>query len=456
MDKNVLKDVQAPLNQKETAYVAVSPKTGSEQCANCRFFLATNWDSISGSQIGPACVLVSGYPEPILATGWCNEWEKREPFEPEPMEVEIVEDEPDAPAEEAAVEVEVTEQKALKVYAAPKTLPVVQKIMRNVKGELQPGTTLVRKGDSRYMLIISSNGFKDRHDEHVATMALKEYVEGFEAGTVRKNKHMFWHAIEVGDIVAAGMVNDFLVEVAKEKGENGKKFYDYVEAHPEIEWGASQGFWVRAKDIREEGKTKTYKRIDKDETSTLPRDAAANLFTLSAIGDGMAKKFETLVDEIFGKGSAEALTKGTGELKKKLVAEGVAHKHKDAETVADAAEAVAEAETEMPETQDAKDRLIMRLVDGMEALLTEVKATMEATAVAEEKAEDVEEEMKSLRKEVTDSLNEIRQKLSLAPRIASQSADTKIADPEEEKKAKERIAPKKTTYFGGLELEAEK
>lgn len=452
MDEKILKTVQPPLTQEESGYVALSPKTGVAQCANCRFFLATDYAS-DGTMLGPACVLVNGYPEPILATGWCNKHEVRKPYEPEPLEVEIVDDTADTeePAEAEAVGT-VTEEKAFKLFATPADLPRLQKLMRSIKSELQPGTTLVRKGGERYMLIVTSNGFEDRHEEHVATLALKQYVDGFEAGRIKRNKHMYWHAIEVGEIVAAGMVNGFLVEIAKEKGANGKKFYDYVEANPDG-WGASQGFWVRQKDVREEGGKKTYARIDKDETTTLPRDYAANRFTLSAIGeDAMAQtKFEKLTDEIFGEGTAAALEKGTGALKKHLLKTGVELKQKDAETVADAADATAEAETTPPTDMASRDALLMRMIDGMESLLTEVKNTMAAAEVSEEKANSASEEMKALRKEVSDSLAEIREKLSLKPRIASQANET-LVEGEQAEKAKDRIAPPQIQKFGGLEL----
>lgn len=450
MKSKILKDIAAPLTQEETAYTAVSPKTGTSQCANCRFFLASNYDTQSGMHLGPACVLVNNYPEPILATGWCNKWELRKPYEPEPLEVEIVEGDGAEAADEPAAEAEVVTEKAFKAFIAPKDIPVVERLFRKMKSELQPGTTLVRKGNDRYMLIVSSNGFEDRHDEHVATRALKEYVAMSEAGTVQRNKHTFWHEIEVGEIVAAGMVNGFLVEIAKEVGETGRIFYDYVEAHPDG-WGASMGFWVRRKDVDGD----TFQRIDKEETATLPRDSAANEFTLSAIGeDVMArKKFEELADEIFGKGTAKALEKGTGALKKQLLTQGKVLKQEEA--VIDAADAVAEATEAPPETAAARDDLLLRMIDGIEALLTEVKATMSATEVVEEKADAVEEEVKSLRKEVTDSLNEIRQKLSLKPRIASQDKDTEL-DGDEAVEARKKLAPAKTQSFGGLELEPTK
>lgn len=468
MDKElILKDVQPTLSQEQTDYVALSPQTGQQACANCQFFLATNYvhDHELGSMIplGSACALVNGYPEPILATGWCKEWRLRQPYESEPMEVEIVDGDDTAADTPTEAEV-VTEKKAYKVFAAPKDLPAAQKVMRSLTGELKPGLTIIRRNKSRYMLIVSSNGFKDRHSEHVATRALKEHVEGYEAGTVRRNKHTFWHRIPVGDIIAATMIDGFLVELAKEADDVlGKKFYDFVETHPngwgDSGWGASQGFWVRGKDVN----GKVYQRIDKEETATLPRDEAANEFTLSAIGDDpMAQtKFEKLTDEIFGNGAAKALEKGVGSLRKHLLADGKVVK--DAATVEDAAAAVDEAETEMPTTVDAKDRLIIRLVDGMEALLTEVKDVLAAQAVTEEKAETAEEEIKSLRKSLDDQkaafaaeIAEIREKMKMAPRAASQDSSTQVTDPAEIEKAKDRIAPKEVKLFGGLEIEADK
>ena len=161
----------------------------------------------------------------------------------------------------------------------------------------------------------------------------------------------------------------------------------------------------------------------------------------------MAKKFETLVDDIFGAGTAEALTKGTGELRKKLLAEGVEQKKKDAETVAETADAMATAEATPPTDMASRDQLLMQLIDGMEAILTETKNALAATEVAEEKADAVEEEMKALRKEI----GEIREQLKMKPRVASQSSETELEGAQAEK-AKERIAPPKIQKFGGLEI----
>lgn len=168
----------------------------------------------------------------------------------------------------------------------------------------------------------------------------------------------------------------------------------------------------------------------------------------------MKKTFSTLADEIFGKGTYESLKKGTGAVKKRAESEGLELKQKDAETVADAADAVAEAETAPPASAGERDALLLRMIDGLKALIAEVEGVATATEAVTEAADENAEEIKSLRKEVTDSLNEMRQKMSLAPRIASQDKGTELAG-DEAIEARKKLAPVKVRRFGGLELDPE-
>jgi hypothetical protein len=80
--------IYRPFTQEETGYIPLHVNP-AQACANCRFFHVSSWGDEA-----PYCHIVEGYPEPILATGWCNEWRISTPMpEPEPIPVVIVADE---------------------------------------------------------------------------------------------------------------------------------------------------------------------------------------------------------------------------------------------------------------------------------------------------------------------------------------------------------------------------
>jgi len=143
----------------------------------------------------------------------------------------------------------------------------------------------------RLMLLITSNAYRDREQEIVSQKALEEYVEESWDGDafIGDNVLLVWHAGDpIGDIVYAEMEGPFLIEVAQERpnavinlaaaGEEPlpaeiKAVWDALE--DETDMGASQGFYPVAMD-RKDG---VYQKIDKEETSTLPRFVAANYIT---------------------------------------------------------------------------------------------------------------------------------------------------------------------------------
>lgn len=140
---------------------------------------------------------------------------------------------------------------------------------------------------TRYLLIVSSNAYKDREDEIVSEKALQEYVKDFKPG----KPLLFWHGGEpIGEIIGAEMKGPFLIEVAKElpnadvnlardKKEpplivSISKVWDAIEKH-DGKWGASIGFKFEKGDEQD----KVYDDILKFETSILPLEAAANAVT---------------------------------------------------------------------------------------------------------------------------------------------------------------------------------
>lgn len=217
--------------------------------------------------------------------------------------------------------------------------------------KMQRVKTLERKGaiesvitkgadGRRYMLIFTSNGYKDREDEHVRTAALQEYVDSCwsKGGQwIGDNAHLYWHVkqLHIGDIVWAGMLDGFLVEVSRERDTPiAKTVWDYLETTP-IKHGASQGF----RPLTAKTESGVYNHIRKFETSTLPLEFAANIGTLSEVimvtKDIKLKGQASTLDEIFGiEGVFDILKKeGVDGVLRRLAAQGIQAKSLSPATV---------------------------------------------------------------------------------------------------------------------------
>lgn len=273
--------------QTEVQYNPVSPNTGIEQCANCRFFCPSGMYSgyIGDSDVSPPyCAIVEPFPYSILPTGYCVKWEAIPPdvIEPQPMEVVIVDEKPDVSVE---VEVE-TEAPEIRGYIAPP--PVKAGMVKQLFGMKDPPGVIIYRSESgkRRALHITSNGYKDREKEHVAQKALEEYVESqYKDGQwAGDNALDFWHesAIgDIGDIIAAAMIGGFLVEVSEERTDSpiAVKIWDYWQKTAmdnSVNWGTSHEF--RARQVGD-----TYEKIKKKKTSVLEKSAAANIYTYSGV-----------------------------------------------------------------------------------------------------------------------------------------------------------------------------
>lgn len=143
--------------------------------------------------------------------------------------------------------------------------------------------TIVKEGDARRMFLVTSNSYEDRDRETITTGALKTYVETQWEGDVWKGNNylLFGHrGAPIGLITFCEMWGAFLVEVADELDTPyARKRWDYIEAHPQMEWGASHGF-----DFEENTKIDgVYHHIEKFETSVLPLARAANALTLAGV-----------------------------------------------------------------------------------------------------------------------------------------------------------------------------
>lgn len=167
------------LDQKEVNYVPLFTTPGAA-CANCRWFKANSWSNDS-----PSCHLVTNYPEPILATGYCDRHEgPPAPVMPDlsnPLPVVIV------PMEEMEMALPTTGK------------GLVETIVTVVKNMFQPAPTptpepAVAKDDAftvfkaangnHYWLARHTGKFKDREGEILADKAHEEYVERVQKGLV--------------------------------------------------------------------------------------------------------------------------------------------------------------------------------------------------------------------------------------------------------------------------------
>lgn len=382
------------LRQSEVAYVTVSPNTGTQQCANCRFFKATEYDA-NGMLIGSHCHIVEPYPESILPTGYCNRWELSEPIITEQAPIPVV-----------IVDVDSGEEKA---YQTPKPNKTLLKSDKS-------GVTFQRGEDGlRIAMIYTSNGYEDRAEDYVTTKALDGYVEECWKGDeyVGKNILDFWHhpKLDIGDIIFADMHETFLFEMAKERDTPlAKVFWDFWEkSADDIDWAASHRFRVKRKD------THVFESIKKERTSILPRSAAANLLTFSGVVP-MTKQRDKMIDKILDfEGAADMLkTKGVQAVMEHLKAKGVEHKSVD----------VPATETATPPANDEYAvyvKAFPAVLEGMAELLESVEAIEKEHETRQKSYDDLATKVATFQT----SLDKVSAQLALAPR-ASKATETLI------------------------------
>lgn len=148
----------------------------------------------------------------------------------------------------------------------------------------------------RLALMITSNAYRDRVQEIVKQKALEDWAEAaWEGDTLAiANPLLFWHDGDpIGDIVYVGTEGAFLIEIAQERPDamvnlmppgsppviaSIKGIWDAFE-QMDIEWGASHEFLY----LKEDGKDGVYEQIVKTESTVLPREWAANAYTLFTV-----------------------------------------------------------------------------------------------------------------------------------------------------------------------------
>ena len=410
--------------QQEAGFVPLSAEAG-QACVNCRWFAGS-------AEGGPYCNVIENYPLHVEANSWCQQWVMLPAGMP--MEAEA-HSEPMGAMEAERAETEIPEpahehdhNPTQTIYAAPDSnQPGILKTLRQkFQHGLKPGQSILKGADGqRLMLIVTSNSYPDREDETLTSAALKEdvdrhWTQGDDA-FMSNNPLLFWHDddLPVGDIVWGDLVGPFYVEVAREASTPvAKAYFDYREQHPDEAWGASHRFAYFTQHRSEGG---DYSRIFKKETTTLPLEAAANLFTLSGVlpmSDKRAKKF----DEIMGlEGGYNMIkTEGIDALIRKLQAQGIEHKAVDGVTETPPAtvqesEAVASIAKALVDTMDDQESLVKEIDDAKTALA-------EATAQFNAKTTELTDAIKA----VTEMQAQLKTQLDNRPRSASRAAETQI------------------------------
>lgn len=190
--------------------------------------------------------------------------------------------------------------------------------------------TFTAKDGKTWLLIWTTNAFKDRDGEIFTTKSIEEYVER-HAQDEKKGEMWFWHipGSKFADVLWQGMSGRFLVEAGPFDdtyiGGAFKDFFlDHGEKHPAIAplgWGTSHGYMYRPKD-RED---KVYDWFEKKESSVLPRSEASNLYNPKMEVIRVNEDQINALKAIGGDELAQAVI-ATGETLTKELEPDVAHK----------------------------------------------------------------------------------------------------------------------------------
>jgi len=182
----------------------------------------------------------------------------------------------------------------------------------------------------------STNAFEDREKEIFSTKALEKYVSEAES----KGDMGFFNLWHIGtkenpslsdfaEIKWQGVIGRILVEAGPylqdAKGQAAKKYFmEYADGDPDLApegWGASPEYRY----LPEERKTGIYENIWKTRTSTLPRLAAANIWTKGATIMALSEQQKATAAKIFGEEAAAKIINDAEKASTELEAR-VAHK----------------------------------------------------------------------------------------------------------------------------------
>jgi len=284
----------------------------------------------------------------------------------------------------------------------------------------------------------STNSFEDRENEIFSIKALENFVDEAEQLNF-KGTFDFWHIANTDFATKEwkAIIGKFLVEAGpymdNEAGKSAKKFFSkHKDNHPEIApegWGASPEYRYLPED-RTDG---VYDWLWITKTSTLPKSAAANIWTRgSQIMNDQQKKAAI---EVFGKEFVENLENATVKQTEDLQAAGVNHKSNGDDTqpaMSDSTQFDMDVFSDKFNKQFEADFApilngIMESLEGLKFTQTELATRLQAL----EKGEEVKQ-------------NNEMPRWAFQLKRASESEDTEAEDELKSKKPREEAIPQST------------
>ncbi len=243
--------------------------TDAEACSNCRWFVAPG-----------ACVIVEGYPLPIVSGGWSNRWEARKDATVNPIPVTIVDG-------EASLKERVTKlldwlQSAWPGDNNAKTASAAA--LRDPWPSTNGFKLLKDKsGDTRWVAWMS-NKFRDRDNpsEIISEEAHRDYVAWVDK-TKEFPEAWLWHTL--GSKWGQADWIDYAEGFVVVSGTVDKGMEHVAEAMEGEDLSVSHGFHYRHSDSKQ-GIIGWYRTF---ELSPLPPDVAANEWTAF---DVISKEFD--------------------------------------------------------------------------------------------------------------------------------------------------------------------
>lgn len=256
--------------QREVDYTPLST-TAREACGGCRWFSDHNEPSVDGVyNSGSRCHLVTSYPLPIRATGWCDQFTAIP--ESESTYIEVLED-----------LVEVMESKEQK---ANPTLKERLLMLLGIKARDEPVLESGFKalGNGKWIAIWSNN-FEDLDGEYFSAKATDEYIARLDAKEIPFPELWFWHipypfgrAKAIARIAADERPNapSFNIAVGEFYETPHAVALEKATLKSKREYKMSHGYFYPENALIEG----VYHYYDTFELSVLPNYAAANPFTL--------------------------------------------------------------------------------------------------------------------------------------------------------------------------------